>query len=79
MTLVLHPRFRSDFDIDLALRRAIFRAVDQRAKALAIIPGEESESLRRRVIARLNRPHLRKLYRGVQLDHANDGHVLVRF
>jgi hypothetical protein len=79
MTVVLHPKFRSDCDIDLALRRAIFRAADQRVKALAIIPGKGSGTLKRRVLARLNHPHLRKLYRVLQVDPTNDGCVLLRF
>ena len=33
----------------------------------------------RRVLATLNQPHLKKLYRSVETDASNDGRVLVRF
>jgi hypothetical protein len=79
LTVDLHPVFRSDRDIDNALRTAIFRAAHDRVKVLEIIPGKGSGTLKRRVLARLNQPHLKKLYRSVEADPANGGRVLVRF
>jgi DNA-nicking Smr family endonuclease len=79
MTLDLHPVFRSDRDIDNALRSAIFRAVAQKVAVLEIIPGKGSGTLKRRVLAKLAQPHLKKLYRRVQADSTNAGRILVHF
>ena len=35
--------------------------------------------LRKRVLAMLNQPQIRKLYRRLEFDPANDGRVLVHF
>ncbi|WP_326567524.1 Smr/MutS family protein [Amycolatopsis rhabdoformis] len=79
LTVDLHPIFRSDRDIDAAVRTAIFRAARERIKTVEIISGKGSGKLRRRVMATLNQPHLKKLYRRVETDPANDGRVLVHF
>jgi DNA-nicking Smr family endonuclease len=79
MTLDLHPIFRSDRDIDNALRNAIFRAAAQKAGMLEIIPGKGSGTLKRRVLAKLAQPSLKRLYRRVQADPGNEGRILVHF
>jgi dsDNA-specific endonuclease/ATPase MutS2 len=79
LTVDLHPHFRSDRDIDNAVRAAIFRAAQEKVKILEIIPGKGSGKLRRRVLATLNQPHLKKLYRSVHTDPSNDGRVIVQF
>jgi dsDNA-specific endonuclease/ATPase MutS2 len=79
LTVDLHPVFRNDRDIDNAVRAAIFRAAREKLKVVEIIPGKGSGKLKRRVLATLNQPHLKKLYRSVETDASNDGRVLVRF
>jgi dsDNA-specific endonuclease/ATPase MutS2 len=79
LTVDLHPVFRNDRDIDNAVRAAIFRAASEKLKVVEIIPGKGSGKLKRRVLATLNQPHLKKLYRSVETDASNDGRVLVRF
>jgi dsDNA-specific endonuclease/ATPase MutS2 len=79
LTVDLHPVFRSDRDIDTAVRAAIFRAVREKMKLVEIIPGKGSGKLKNRVLAMLRQPHMRKLYRNVQADANNDGRVLVHF
>ncbi|MGW4482734.1 Smr/MutS family protein [Amycolatopsis sp. NPDC004368] len=79
LTVDLHPVFRSDRDIDAAVRTAIFRAAREKIKLVEIISGKGSGKLRKRVLATLNQPHLKKLYRRVETDPDNDGRVLVRF
>jgi hypothetical protein len=79
LTVDLHPVFRSDRDIDSAVRGAIFRAVAQKVALLEIIPGKGSGTLKRRVLAKLAQPHLRKFYRHVEADSTNEGRILVHF
>jgi dsDNA-specific endonuclease/ATPase MutS2 len=79
LTVDLHPIFRSDRDIDAAVRMAVFRAARERIKVVEIIHGKGAGKLRRRVLAMLNQPQLRKLYRRLETDAANDGRVLVHF
>lgn len=40
-------------------------------------PGKGSYSLKRRVLAKLAQPHLKKFYRRVEADAANEGPILV--
>lgn len=79
VTVDLHPVFRNDRDIDKAIRSALFRAAAGKADLLEIIPGKGSGTLRRRVLARLNQPHLSKLFRRVETDADNEGRILVYF
>jgi hypothetical protein len=79
MTLDLHPFFRSDRDVDNAIRSAVFRAASSRVRVLHIIPGKGAGTLKRRILASLRQPHLRKLYRSVEVDPTNSGRVLVHF
>lgn len=79
MTVDLHPIFRSDRDIDNAVRSAIFGAVAQKVALLEIIPGKGSGKLKRRVLAKLAQPHLKKFYRRVEADSTNEGRILVHF
>ena len=75
----LHGIFRSDRDIDRAVRAMIFRAVQEKVKVVEIIPGKGSGKLKHRVLAMLNQPHLKKFYRSVEADASNEGRVLVHF
>ncbi len=77
LTVDLHGIFRSDRDIDKAIRAALFRAVQQNIALIEIIPGKGSGKLSRRVLAMLRQPHLRKFYRHVEVDSNNEGRVLV--
>ncbi len=79
LTIDLHGIFRSDRDIDKAVRAAIFRAARERIKLVEIIPGKGSGKLKHRVLAVLSQPHLKKFYRTVQADPGNEGRVLVHF
>jgi DNA-nicking Smr family endonuclease len=79
LTVDLHPVFRNDRDIDNAVRAAIFRAKRENIKLVEIIPGRGSGKLKHRVLAMLQQPHLKKLYRRVETDAGNDGRVLVHF
>lgn len=79
LTVDLHPVFRSDRDIDNAVRSAVFRAVAQKVALLEIIPGKGAGTLKRRVLAKLAQPHLRKFYRRVEADSTNEGRILVHF
>ncbi|MEV5652546.1 Smr/MutS family protein [Nocardia sp. NPDC052254] len=79
VTVDLHPVFRNDRDIDKAIRAALFRAAGGKADLLEIIPGKGSGTLRRRVLARLEQPHLSKLFRRVEVDAGNEGRILVYF
>ena len=60
LTVDLHGVFRSDRDIDRAVRGALFRAVQQNVPLVEIIPGKGSGQLKHRVLAMLRQPHLRK-------------------
>jgi DNA-nicking Smr family endonuclease len=79
LTIDLHGIFRSDRDIDKAIRTAIFRAARERIKLVEIIPGKGSGKLKHRVLAVLSQPHLKKFYRTVEADPGNEGRVLVHF
>ncbi|WP_433871663.1 Smr/MutS family protein [Saccharopolyspora sp. CA-218241] len=77
LTVDLHPIFRSDRDIDTAVRNVIFRAAGQNVPLVEIIPGKGSGKLKSRVLAMLKQPHFKKLYRRVESAPGNDGMVLV--
>ncbi|HWO64702.1 MAG TPA: Smr/MutS family protein [Umezawaea sp.] len=79
LSVDLHGVFRSDRDIDRAIRAAIFQAKRERIGTVEIIPGKGSGVLKRKVLAVLKQPHLRKLYRRVEVDPENEGRVLVHF
>jgi hypothetical protein len=79
LTVDLHPVFRNDRAIDNAVRSAIFRAVAQKVTLLEIIPGKGSGTLKRRVLAKLAQPHLKRFYRRVETDSTNEGRILVHF
>ncbi|OMC08432.1 Smr/MutS family protein [Mycobacterium sp. SP-6446] len=79
LTVDLHPIFRCERDIDNAVRGALFRAVAQNVALLEIIPGKGSGTLKRRVLAKLEQPHLKRLYRRVEADSSNVGRILVHF
>ncbi len=79
LTLDLHPIFRNNRDIELALREAIFKAVRTRETVVEIIPGKGSGQLKKRVLAFLGQKHIRKLYDRVETDPSNSGRILVHF
>ncbi len=77
LTVDLHPIFRSDRDIDNAVRNGIFRAAGENVPLVEIIPGKGAGKLKKRVLAMLKQPHIKKLYRSVEVAPGNDGMVLV--
>ncbi|MBV2357106.1 Smr/MutS family protein [Streptomyces sp. J2-1] len=79
MSLDLHPLFRNNRDIELALRQFLFRASNAGEPVAEIIPGKGSGKLRARVLAFLDQKHIRKLYVRREVDSGNSGRVLVYF
>lgn len=79
LTLDLHPIFRNNRDIELALRQAVFKAASSGETVLQIIPGKGSGQLRRRTLAFLGQKHIRRLYDRVEEDTGNTGRILVHF
>jgi DNA-nicking Smr family endonuclease len=79
LTLDLHPIFRSDRDIDRALREVIFQAAHTKADTVEIISGKGSGQLMKRVLAFLEQRHIRRMYDRVETDSANDGRLFVHF
>jgi DNA-nicking Smr family endonuclease len=79
LTVDLHPFFRNDRAIDNAVRTAVFRAAREQVEVVEIICGKGSGMLRKRVLALLGQPHIRKLYRNVDSSSDNEGRILVRF
>ncbi|SEO54055.1 Smr/MutS family protein [Actinacidiphila rubida] len=78
ITLDLHPIFRNNRDIDLALRETLFRAARTGEDVIEIIPGKGTGQLKKRVLAFLAQKHIKKLYLRVETDATNTGRVLVR-
>lgn len=79
MSLDLHPLFRNNRDIELALRQFLFRATSSGVPVAEIIPGKGSGKLRARVLAFLDQKHIRKLYARREVDADNSGRILVHF
>ncbi|MFF7240492.1 Smr/MutS family protein [Streptomyces collinus] len=79
MSLDLHPIFRNNRDIELALRQFLFRANHAGETVVEIIPGKGSGRLRERVLAFLDQKHIRRLYVRREVDSGNTGRVLVYF
>ncbi|HEY1489362.1 MAG TPA: Smr/MutS family protein [Micromonosporaceae bacterium] len=77
LTLDLHPIYRNNRDLDLALRQAILSAIRSGEDIVEIIPGKGSGQLRKRVLAFLAQGHIRKLYARAEVDDTNSGRVLV--
>jgi Smr domain len=77
ITLDLHPIFRNNRDIDLALRETLFRAARTGEDVIEIIPGKGTGQLKKRVLAFLAQKHIKKLYARVETDTTNAGRVLV--
>jgi DNA-nicking Smr family endonuclease len=77
ITLDLHPIFRSNRDIDSALRKTMLEAARTKAELVEIIPGKGGGQLKRRVLAFLAQQHIRKLYDRVETDPDNAGVVFV--
>lgn len=79
MSLDLHPLFRNNRDIELALRQFVFKANNAGEPVAEIIPGKGSGQLRARVLAFLDQKHIRKLYVRREVDSGNTGRILVYF
>lgn len=79
LTLDLHPIFRNETDVDRRVRAAIFQASRQGIEVVEIIPGKGSGTLKARVLGMLKAPHMRKLYRRLEVDPANEGRIVVHF
>ncbi|MFI6622923.1 Smr/MutS family protein [Streptomyces sp. NPDC050528] len=77
ITLDLHPYFRSDRDIDTALRQTLFKAAATGVDTVQIIPGKGTGQLKKRVLAVLAQKHIKKLYARVEQDPTNAGRILV--
>ncbi|MFE9427505.1 Smr/MutS family protein [Kitasatospora sp. NPDC006697] len=78
-SLDLHPIFRNNRDIELAMRQFLFAAAQSGDPVAEIIPGKGSGQLMRRVLAFLDQKHIRKLYTRHETDPRNPGRVLVHF
>ncbi|AJE39910.1 Smr/MutS family protein [Streptomyces nodosus] len=79
LSLDLHPIFRNNRDIELALRQFLFAAAHSGDPVAEIIPGKGSGQLHGRVLAFLDQKHIRKLYVRRETDPGNTGRVLVYF
>jgi DNA-nicking Smr family endonuclease len=79
MKLDLHPIFRNNRDIEVALRQFIFRASNSGVAVAEIIPGKGSGQLKARVLTFLDQKPIKKLYARREVDPGNDGRVLVYF
>ena len=77
LTLDLHPIFRSNRDIDNALRTFIVRAAASGESSVELIPGKGSGKLRERVLTFLRQPQVKKLYDRIELDPGNAGRIVV--
>ncbi|MEU1593423.1 Smr/MutS family protein [Streptomyces sp. NPDC005708] len=77
LTLDLHPIFRNNRDIDVALRQTLFKAAATGVDVVQIIPGKGTGQLKKRVLAVLAQKHIKKLYVRVETDATNAGRVLV--
>nr|WP_203697413.1 Smr/MutS family protein [Streptomyces rubrogriseus] len=79
LSLDLHPIFRNNRDIELALRQFIFKAHRSGEPVVEIIPGKGTGQLRARVLTFLGQKHIRRLYDRVEVSDGNTGRVLVHF
>jgi DNA-nicking Smr family endonuclease len=79
LVLDLHPIFRNNRDIDVALNRALLEAAFGNAQTLEIIPGKGSGQLKKRVLTFLAQKHVRELYDHAQVKPGNEGRILVHF
>ena len=77
LSLDLHPIFRNNRDIELALRQFLFAAARSGEPVVEIIPGKGSGQLKRRVLAFLDQKHIKKLYLRHESDPGNPGRILV--
>ncbi|WP_274038099.1 Smr/MutS family protein [Actinacidiphila cocklensis] len=73
----MHPIFRNNRDIDVALRQTLFKAAATGVDVVQIIPGKGTGRLRQRVLAVLSQKHIKKLYARVETDPSNPGRILV--
>ncbi|MGA4962050.1 Smr/MutS family protein [Streptomyces pseudogriseolus] len=78
-SLDLHPTFRNNRDIELALRQFIFKAHQSGEPVAETIPGKGTGQLRERVLASLGQKRFRRLYDRVEVSSGNTGELLVHF
>lgn len=79
LSLDLHPLFRNNRDIDVAMRQFLLAAARSGTPVAEIIPGKGSGQLLSRVLAFLDQKHIKKLYARRETDPSNAGRVLVYF
>lgn len=79
LSLDLHPIFRNNRDIDLAMRQFLLSAAASGAPVAALIPGKGSGKLHTRVLRFLDQKHIKKLYTRRETDPTNPGRILVYF
>lgn len=77
MIVDLHPIFRDDSAINRALRESLFKANATGVPVIEIIPGKGSGTLKKRVLAFLAQPHIKRLCARVVTDPSNTGRVYV--
>lgn len=77
LSLDLHPIFRSNQDIDVALRTFMVRAAASGESSVELIPGKGTGKLRDRVLTFLRQPHVKKMYRRIEMDSSNTGRIVV--
>ena len=77
LTLDLHPIFRNNRDLDVAMRTFMVRAAASGETSIAFIPGKGTGQLKKRVLTFLRQPHVRKLYDRIETDDSNAGRVVV--
>jgi DNA-nicking Smr family endonuclease len=79
LSLDLHPLFRNNRDIELAMRQFLFRAAKSGEPVAEIIPGKGSGQLRKRVLDFLDQRHIARLYERREIDPKNPGRILIHF
>jgi hypothetical protein len=79
LSLDLHPIFRNNRDIDLAMRQFLITSAASGATVVTLIPGKGSGQLHTRVMRFLDQKHVKKLYTRRETDPDNPGRILVYF
>lgn len=78
LSIDLHPIFRSDRDLDTALRTFLVRAAASGQDRAEVICGKGSGKLRSRVLTFCRQPHVARMIAGVDVDPDNEGRIVVR-
>lgn len=77
--LDLHPIAKNSLAIETALSDIVQLAVDRRVKTVEIITGKGSGQLMKRVQKWLQQPHIKRVYKRVDVDSKNHGRLFVHF